>query len=97
MKYRKSASNTGADLGGPKGPQPFLLLNKMFDRECKNVQNSSKIVSNSLKMLEMVFWMIHNLTFSGGACPSKDHHRQPTGHPTLQPLLSKIPGSAPET
>ena len=87
----------GVDLGGPKVPQPSLLLNKMFDTECKNVQNSNKIASNSLKMLEIVFRTIQNSTFSGGACPGKDHHRQPTRYPTLRPLLSKIPGSAPVT
>ena len=80
---------------GPKGPRSSLLLNKMFDGECKNVQKSYKIASNSLKMLEIVFRTIKNSTFSGGVCPGKDHHRQPTGHPTLRPLLSKIPGSAP--
>ena len=89
-------TDSGADLGGPKEPRPSLLLNKMFDRKCKNVQNSNKIASNSLKMLEIVFWTIKNSTFSRGACPGKDHHRQPTGYPTLRPLLSKIPGSAPE-
>ena len=86
----------GADLGGPKGPRPSLLLNKMFDRKCKNVQNSNKIASNSLQMLEIVFRMIQNSTFSGGTCPGKDRHRRPIGLPTLRPLLSKIPGSAPE-
>ena len=68
----------------------------MFSRECKNVQNSNKIALNSLKMLEIVFRTIQNSTFSGGACPGKDHHRQLTGHPTLRPHLSKIPESAPE-
>ena len=82
---------------GAKGPRPSLLLNKMFDRKCKNVQNSNKIASNSLKMLEIVFQTIQNSTFSRGACSGKDHHRQSTGHPTLRPLLSKIPGSAPVT
>ena len=62
----------------------------MFDGECKNVQNSNKIASNSIKMLEIIFLMIQNSTFSGGACPCKDHHWQPTGHPTLWPLLSKF-------
>ena len=57
--------SSGADLGGPKGPWPSLLLNKMSDRECKNVQNSNKIASNSLKMLEIVFQTVQNSTFSG--------------------------------
>ena len=48
----------GVDLGGPMGLRPSLLLNKLFDRECKNVQNSNRIASNSLKMLEIVFWRI---------------------------------------
>ena len=87
----------GGFSGGQKGPWPSLLLNKMFDRECKNVQNNKKIAPNSLKMLEIVFQTIQNSTFSGGACPGKDHHRQLTGHPTLRPLLSKIPGFAPGT
>ena len=54
---------------GPKGPRPSLLLNKMLDRKCKNVQNSNKIASNSLNMLEIVFWTIQNSIFSGGAWP----------------------------
>ena len=62
-------SNAGADLGGPKGPRPYLLLNKMIDGKCKNVQNSNKIASNSLKMLEIVFQTIQNSTFSGRAFP----------------------------
>ena len=86
----------GADLGGPKGPRPSLLLNEMFDRRCKNVQNSNKIASNSLQMLEIVFRTIQNSTFSGGEhSPVKTTHRRPIGLPTLPPLLSKIPGSAP--
>ena len=63
------AKDSGVDLGGPKGPRPSLLLNKMFDRECKNVQNSNKIASNSLKMLEIVFRTIQNSIFFGGAYP----------------------------
>ena len=86
--------SSGADLGGPNGPQPSLLLNKC--RKCKNFQNSNKIALNSFKMLEIVFWAIQNSTFSRGACPGLDHHRRPTGLPTLRPLPSKIPGSAPD-
>ena len=52
---------------GSKGPRPSILLKKMFNRKCKNVQNSYKIASNSLKMLEIVFRTIQNSTFSGGA------------------------------
>ena len=61
---------SGADLGGPKGPRPSLLLNKIFDRKCRNIQNSNKIASNSLQMLKIVFRTIQNSTFSGGAFPS---------------------------
>ena len=57
---------SGVDLGGPR---PSLLLNKIFGRKCKNVQNSNKISSNSLQMLEIVFRTIQNSTFSGGAFP----------------------------
>ena len=56
-------------FGGPKGPRPSLLLNKMFDKKCKNVQNSNEIAPNSLKMLEIAFWTIQIQNFPGEHAP----------------------------